>query len=94
MDTTVLKDILIGLIRYALMTIFGILLAKGYVSEDQLTKAAPILAVVVITIGTMIFRKLKTRYRILAALRMSPDSTIEDVKEQAKSDSPLPNIVS
>lgn len=90
----VIKSILIAMVRVGLIALFGWFIAKGYVTEAQLTTAAPIVTGFIIVVVGIIIRKIKTKYRIEAALELPANSTPAEVKQLAVEKNPLPNIIS
>jgi hypothetical protein len=84
MNDQLLKSILTGLLRYVLIAIFGFLIKAGYVSLDQLETAAPIVAGALIVVGSMVWRKIKTRYQLQAASALPVNSTPEEIKVLAQ----------
>ena len=82
MDDT-LKSILTGLIRYVLIGIFGNLIAKGYVTENNLLLASGLIAGALLVVGSMIWRKIKTRFRIEAASQLPANAGMDEIKELA-----------
>lgn len=88
-NLNLIKSIVIELVRYVLIAIFGVLIAKGVVTEGQLTKAVTIVAGALIVTATMIWRKIKTKYRLDAAIQLPANVSPERVEKLANQLNPL-----
>lgn len=94
MDIQLLKDFMVGLVRYLLFGLFSGLIARGYIKNEQIIALSPWIAGLLIVLGSMAVRKLKSKYRVVAAIELPPGSTIPEVKQLAAEKNPLPKILS
>lgn len=82
MDADLIKSILAGLVRYALMSLFGGLITAGYVSESNILLASSVLAGGLIVVGSMVWRKVKTKYQLENTAKLPAARNKAEVKEQ------------
>jgi hypothetical protein len=68
-------DIVAGVIRWILAAAFGSLVAKGYITENNLLLAAGIIAVAVLSLLSSVWSKIKAKYNIDAARVLPPTAT-------------------
>lgn len=94
MDSQLLKSIVTGIVRWAITALCGWLIALGVFHEGQFTDAQITLLVggvtgLLITLGLAVWRKIDTKYKILAALHLPSYATPEEVKAKANELNPL-----
>jgi len=83
MQNPISTDVWAGIIRSILMAIFGGLVVKGYVTNDQLVLIAGALAGAVVVIGLSVWSKIKAKYALEAARDLPAHSTIEEIRTVA-----------
>lgn len=77
----IVKQIIGGIVRNALTSLFTLLVAKGWLSSSDAPDATSVTLLaggvsgIVITVGWSVYHKFLERLKINVALQLSPDST-------------------
>lgn len=92
--STILKSVLIGVISRGLAIVSAWLIAKGLVAPELLDSTnvailATGIAGALITLGWLVFVKIRTWYLVEAARKSQPGTPMSEVKEKARTNSPV-----
>jgi nucleoside recognition membrane protein YjiH len=85
MNSDITKQIIGGIVRNALTSLFTLLVAKGWLSSSDMPSSVTItlmaggIAGVVVTVSWSIYHKLLERLKLNVALQLSPDATDKTV---------------
>jgi hypothetical protein len=84
----ILKSVLVAIIRHLLSIASAWLISKGIVapetlSDDNVLTLAGGIAAALVSLGWIVYNKLKTRNLVEAAREASPGTTIAVIKESA-----------
>lgn len=97
MNWEALKGVIAGQIRAALMTVCGVLIAKGYISEDNILAASAVIAGGVIVLLSSAWSKIKAKYFAEAASLLPAKTSAEEIKtlanEKITEDIPIAKVL-